>query len=85
MSRHKPQVIMYDQHKDVVFEICLADGCWAVAHQGKLIKIRKIHGDYVLKYGKVTFPEPGHAIALAKRLNKRFNTEDFTVVQLVSK
>ena len=34
------------------------------------------------KYKKVSFSNPGHAINLAKKLNKQFKTEDFTVVLL---
>jgi hypothetical protein len=34
------------------------------------------------KYKKVSFSNPGHAINLSKKLNKKFNTEDFTVVLL---
>ena len=34
------------------------------------------------KYKKVSFSNPGHAINLAKKLNKQFNTDQFTVVVL---
>jgi len=34
------------------------------------------------KYKKVSFSNPGHAINLAKKLNTKFNCEDFSVVLL---
>ena len=34
------------------------------------------------KYKKVSFSNPGHAINLAKKLNKQFSTDQFTVVVL---
>lgn len=34
------------------------------------------------KYKKVSFSNPGHAINLAKKLNKVFATEDFKVYKL---
>jgi hypothetical protein len=36
------------------------------------------------KYKKTSFSNSGHAFNLAERLNKKFNTKDFTVVKLVS-
>ena len=36
------------------------------------------------KYKKVSFSNPGHAINLAKKMNKLFKTKDFTVVLLDS-
>ena len=35
------------------------------------------------KYKKVSFSNSGHAFNLADRLNKKFNTELFTVVRLL--
>ena len=36
------------------------------------------------KYKKVSFSNPGHAINLAKKLNKQFQTTDFSVVKLTA-
>jgi len=35
------------------------------------------------KYKKVSFSNSGHAFNLADRLNKKFNTDKFSVVKLV--
>jgi hypothetical protein len=34
------------------------------------------------KYKKVSFSNPGHAINLSNKLNKKFNTNEFSVVLL---
>ena len=34
------------------------------------------------KYKKVSFSNSGHAINLARKLNKKFDCEDFTVILL---
>jgi hypothetical protein len=64
-------------------EVCEADGLYAVLYKGRPIKVRSIQNIEVSflgpKYNKTAFPEPGHAFNLAERLNKRFNTTDFTV------
>jgi transposase len=68
-------------------EICEADAVYAVLYQGRPIKIRR-HNPSVrylgYKYSKSSFPEPGHAIRLARRLNEVHGTEDFTVVQMTT-
>jgi hypothetical protein len=67
---------------DRVYEICEADAVYAVLYQGRPIKLRTHNPDVKYqgyKYGKSMFPESGHAINLAQRLNSAGNTTDFTV------
>ena len=85
MSRPKPTIILQDYQRDLCIEICDCDGVYAVFYRGKPVKLRKHrpkdqYGGF--KYGKTSFPEPGHAVALAQRLNAKFCTQDFTVVEL---
>lgn len=84
MSRPQPTVILSDYAKDIAFEVCDAQAVYAVFYRDRPIKIRKIKKDgySTFKYAKTSFPEPGHAIALAQRLNRKFNTSDFTVREL---
>lgn len=84
MSRNKPTVMLTDYAKNVVFEVCDAQAVYAVFYKDRPIKLRKLKNDgfSTFKYAKTSFPEPGHAIALAQRLNRRFNTSDFTVREL---
>jgi hypothetical protein len=85
MSRSQPTLICSHQENNLVYEVCEADAVYAVLYQGRAIKLRK-HNPAVhylgYKYGKTTFPEAGHAIRLARKLNEVHNTQDFTVAQM---
>lgn len=83
MSRPKPTLICSHRTGDIAYEVCEADAVYAVLYQGRPIKIRTHSPDVKYlgyKYGKSMFPEPGHAIRLARKLNAAHNTTDFTVV-----
>lgn len=86
MARPKPTVLLDDlEPSGLMFEVCEADAVYSVYYQGRPIKIRKrdLTKKYPgSKYGKVSFPSPGHAFNLAEKLNERFNTSDFTVMRL---
>ena len=82
MARPKPTQICSHSDNDLIVEVCEADAVYAVLYQGRPIKIRKHNPDKQfqgIKYSKTTFPEPGHAIALARRLNATYGGSDFTV------
>lgn len=82
MARTKPTLICSHRAGDMTFEVCEADAVYAVLYQGRPIKVRTHNPDLRYqgyKYGKSMFPEPGHAIRLAQRLNSIHGTEDFTV------
>jgi hypothetical protein len=86
MSRPKPTVIANHQHGDLCYEVCEADAVYAVLYQGQPIKVRTHNPDvkYMgFKYGKSMFPEPGHAVRLAKKLNEIHNTDAFTVAVMI--
>jgi hypothetical protein len=82
MSRPQPTLIVSHQEGDLVYEVCEADAVFAVLFQGRPIKLRT-HKPAVryqgYKYGKTMFPEPGHAIRLANKLNQMHHTDAFTV------
>lgn len=85
MSRSKPTVIASHSEGDTVYEVCAADSVYAVLYQGCAIKIRTHNPDLQYqgyKYGRASFPEPGHAVNLARRLNAAHDTDDFTVVMM---
>jgi hypothetical protein len=87
MSRPKPKVILEITNKktyksDQVLE---AEAIWAVFYQHRPFNLKSQNnlGCYMgSKYKKVSFSNPGHAINLAKKLNKQFNTDQFIVVKL---
>ena len=88
MSRPKPTVLAEVTNKSTykTDQVLASEGIWAVYYQGKPINIKTLNllvsypGP---KYKKVSFSNPGHAINLAKKLNRQFQTDEFTVVLLV--
>lgn len=86
MARPPPTVICAHDEGETTFEICDADAIYAVLHDGKPVKLRKFKetARYLgFKYGKTAFPEPGHALRLAQKLNQVHDTESFTVAVMV--
>jgi hypothetical protein len=82
MSRPQPTLIFSHAQGDRMIEVCEADAVYAVLFEGRPVKLRSINPAALYqgyKYGKSMFPEPGHAIALARRLNQAHNTDAFTV------
>ena len=67
-------------------QILEADAIYAVYYQNKPINLRTLNTlvNYPgPKYKKVSFSNSGHAFNLSDRLNKKFNTADFSVVKLL--
>ena len=87
MSRPKPSVLLEIVEKDTykTEQILASDGIWSVFYQGRPINLKTSNMLISYpgpKYKKVSFSNPGHAINLSNKLNKKFNTEDFSVVLL---
>lgn len=87
MSRPKPRVILEftDKNSYKSEQVLASEGIWAVYYQNKPINLKSFNslvGYPGPKYKKVSFSNPGHAINLAKKLNKLFKTTEFTVVIL---
>ncbi len=87
MSRPKPKILLEKTDKTTYKseQVLAGSGVWCVFYQGEPInlKTQNLLVNYPgPKYKKTIFVNPGHAINLAKKLNKKFNTDDFTVVLL---
>lgn len=89
MSRPKPNVLL--EHVDSKTyrseQVLEADAIWAVFYSEKPFNLKSSNAltNYPgPKYKKTSFSNPGHAFNLAEKLNKMFNTKDFTVVKLTS-
>lgn len=86
MSRPKPSILAEytDQKTQRTDQILAADAIWAVFYKGAPFNLRSTtRFKFTLpKYKKVSFSNSGHAANLAKKLNRAFNTTDFTVVKL---
>lgn len=87
MSRPKPTVLI--EHVNKINyksdQILNSEGIWAVFYENQPINL-KTQNILVAypgpKYKKVSFSNPGHAINLAKKLNRLFKTKDFEVFKL---
>jgi hypothetical protein len=89
MSRPKPNVLLEFTDKNTYKseQVLASEGIWAVYYQAKPINLKSFNslvGYPGPKYKKVSFSNQGHAINLARKLNKLFKTEDFSVVLLTS-
>jgi len=89
MSRPKPTILLeHIEHETYKIEQILeADAIWAVFYKGKPFNLKAFNMDHLdkcPKYKKVSFSNRGHAINLAKRLNKVFKSRDFEVFELTS-
>ena len=89
MSRPKPKVLLEITNKKTykTEQVLDADAIWAVFYQDKPINLKT--GSVLVqnagpKYKKVSFSNSGHAINLAEKLNKQFNTVDFSVYKLTT-
>jgi hypothetical protein len=89
MSRPKPKVLLEHINKKSykADQILESDAIWAVFYKNQPFNLKSFNSltNYPgPKYKKVSFSNPGHAINLAKKLNKTFSCTDFQVVELTS-
>ena len=89
MSRPKPKILLEYTSKSTyrTEQILDSDAIWAVFYKDEPFNLKSASSvsNYPgPKYKKVSFSNQGHAINLAKKLNKLFNSEDFTVVKLTA-
>jgi hypothetical protein len=87
MSRPKPQILIekIDKSTYKTEQVVASEGIWSVFYQGRPINLKSSNMLISYpgpKYKKVSFSNSGHAINLAKKLNKKFNCDDFTVILL---
>jgi hypothetical protein len=87
MSRPKPRIKLEHTNREnlKIEQILESDAIYAVFYQDQPFNLKS--GSMVSsypgpKYKKVSFSNPGHAHNLCKKLNKLFNTKDFSVYKL---
>ena len=86
MSRPAP-IILIELTNPITHKtdkVIKSDGIWAVYFNNCPfnLKTESIVAFTAPRYKSVSFSNKGHAINLAKKLNKQFNTDEFTVVIL---
>lgn len=89
MSRPKPQVLLEITNKKSykTEQVLDAEAIWAVFYKDKPINLKTtsvIAQQIGPKYKKVSFSNAGHAFNLAEKLNKQYNTKDFSVFKLTT-
>lgn len=89
MSRPKPQVLLELVNKKTykTDQVLEADAIWAVFYKDKPINLKTssvLAQQVGPKYKKVSFSNAGHAFNLAEKLNKQFNSKDFSVYKLTT-
>jgi len=89
MSRPKPTILLELTNKKTykTEQVLDAEAIWAVFYQDKPINLKTssiLAQKIGPKYKKVSFSNAGHAHNLAEKLNKQFNTQDFSVYKLVT-
>lgn len=89
MSRPKPKILLEITSKKTfkTEQVLDADAIWAVFYQDKPINLRTtsvIAQQLGPKYKKVSFSNSGHAFNLAEKLNKLFNSQEFSVYKLTT-
>jgi hypothetical protein len=89
MSRPKPTILLELTNKKTykTEQVLDAEAIWAVFYQGKPINLKTssiVAQQIGPKYKKVSFSNAGHAFNLAEKLNKMFNTQDFSVFKLTT-
>jgi hypothetical protein len=89
MSRPKPNVLLEVTNKKTykTDQVLEADAIWAVFFKDKPINLKTssvVAQQLGPKYKKVSFSNSGHAFNLAEKLNKLFNTTDFSVYKLTT-
>jgi len=89
MSRPKPIVILELINKKTykTEQVLEAEAIWAVFYQDRPINLKTnslVAHQMGPKYKKISFSNAGHAYNLAEKLNKQFNTLEFSVYKLVT-
>lgn len=87
MARPEPTILLehVESQKYTAEQVLQTDAVYAVFYQDEPINLRTVNKliNYPgPRYKKVNFSNSGHAINLAERLNKKFNTSDFSVHKL---
>lgn len=89
MSRPKPKILLEvtDKKTYKTEQVLEADAIWAVFYQDKPVNLKTnsiVAQQLGPKYKKVSFSNQGHAFNLAEKLNKLFNSKEFSVYKLTT-
>ena len=81
MARPAPKILKQVDVKEVTWQILEADKAYIVLYKGRPTAIRAVIpglGKYKLKYYKMTYTNLSSVKNAVNRLNKKFNTTEFS-------
>lgn len=83
MSRPAPTIVLQQISPSRIDQILESTGVWAVVYNGRPFTLKSFSAKTAAtpKYKKVAFTNKGHAANLARKLNKEFSTDLFSVVE----
>lgn len=88
MARPKPNVLLEHTDKNFFTEHILeADVIYVVFYDNKPFNLKSFNSLVDIpgaKYKKTSFTNQAHCVNLARRLNAKFKTENFTVVKITN-
>jgi hypothetical protein len=89
MARPKPTVLLEFTNSSTYKceQVLDAEAIWAVFYKDAPFNLKSSNSLTSYpgpKYKKTSFSNPGHALNLAKKLNKMFKCEDFAVYKLTA-
>lgn len=87
MARNKPTILIEQSDKtgDFVDQVIYTEALYIVLYKGKPFNLKhtSVLSDAIRPiYKKTSYTQKGHAENLARKLNKKFNCDDFTVHRL---
>ena len=87
MARPVPTTILesYNEETDTMLQINEAEGIFCIFYKGKpltLLQTKNFETEGIRKYLKICWTQSGHAFRAVKKLNNKFDSEDFTVVKV---
>lgn len=87
MSKPAPTILREKNSGIKSIQVVMADGMYAVLFENKPFNLRTVANTHCQdivppKYSKTLFVNKGYALATARRLNKLFESSDFTVMEI---
>jgi len=84
MARPEPEILKtYELECGTVWDVLYSDSLFIITYQGRPCGIRQhkrlTHG---YKYSKLSYTNLGNAEAQCRKMNARFNTTDFAVLEV---
>lgn len=87
MARPAATTLLTIDLEDEILDVLDCEGYWTIAYNGRPVSLRKtVYTALGLtkKYPRTGFNNHAHCANLAKKLNRQFNTNQFSCVELTT-